>query len=315
MIYRTTGYNNQSMLNTILEQQSKLFDSYTKINNNEKFSNISENPIDATGVININTALMKIETFQKNIKNASTQINVQDSTFSTVISKMDRINELAIQAANGASGANGIDACKAEIKSLKENIVALANTEYNGIYIFGGANTGTPPYVLEADGSITYHGTPAADTSYKRNVEISDGVYVNVNAAGDEVFGNYDAGDPTQTPPVAPSGTGLFKVLGDLEEALNSGDTTKITAQLDNIQAASKNVSEIQSIYSANVAKLTMTETNLEDRVLTLKSQKQNLNEIDQATAISAWVKQNYAYQASMQTFMQMQNNSLLNYM
>lgn len=315
MIVRNTGYNNSTMLSNLVNQQTKLFDAYSKIQNNEKFSNISENPIDATGVININTQLQKIDMYKKNITSATTQINVQDGAFSTVVTKMQRLYELAVQAANGASGEDGLEAAKSEIKQIKENIVALANTQYNGVYIFGGANTSTPPYNLDADGNITYSGTPSNDPSYKRSLDIADGVSINVNAAGDAVFGNYDAGDPTATPAVAPSGTGLFKVLGDLEEALNTGDSTKVSAQLDNIKSATENVSEIQSIYSANISKITMTKTNHDDTALVLKSQKQNLNEIDQATAISEFIKQNYAYQASMQVFMQMQNQSLMNYM
>lgn len=317
MIVRTTNYNNTSMMNNLTVQQNKLYDAYNKINNNEKFSNISENPIDATGVININTQLQKIEMYTKNIDNATAQINVQDSTFSTIVDKMQRINDLTIQAANGASGSSGIEATKTEIKQLKENIVALANTQYNGIYIFGGANTATPPYSLSDDGSIVYSGTPSTDSSYERKLDIADGVSVTLNAAGDSVFGSYDAGDPTATPPVAASGTGLFKSLGDLESLLNESpvDTEKITAQLEPIQNAIKNVSEIQSIYSASISKMTMTQTNHDDTTLVLKSQKQDLQEVDQTTAISEFVKQNYAYQASMQVFMQMQNQSLLNYM
>lgn len=315
MIVRNTSYNNNSMLTNLVNQQTKLFDAYSKIENNEKFSNISENPIDATGVININTQLQKIEMYNKNITSATTQINVQDSAFSTVVNKMQRIYELAVQAANGPSGKDGMEAAKNEIKQLKEHIVALANTEYNGVYIFGGANTSTPPYNLDADGNITYSGTPSNDPSFKRSLDIAEGVSINVNAAGDSVFGNYDAGDPTAVPPVPPSGTGLFKVLGDLEEALNLGDPSKVSAELDNIKGATENVSEIQSIYSASISKMTMTKTNHDDTTLILKSQKQNLNEIDQATAISEFIKQNYAYQASMQVFMQMQNQSLMNYM
>lgn len=317
MIVRTTNYNSTAMLNTLLSQQNQLFNAYDKINNNEKFSNISENPIDATAVINLNNQLQKLEDYEKNITSATAQINVQDETFSTIVKKMQRIKELAIQAANGASGTDGIEACKTEIQQLKENIVSLANTQYNGIYIFAGANTSTQPYTLQDDGSIVYSGTPSTDPSFQRKLDIAEGVSVNLNAAGDSVFGYYNAGDPTATPAVDPSGEGLFKVLGDLEAALNlePADTDKIREQLDNIDNATKNVSEIQSIYSASVSKMTMTQTNIENTKIVLKSQKQNLQEVDQVTAISEFIKQNYAYQASMQVFMQMQNMSLMNYM
>lgn len=312
MIVRTTNFTNQTMLGNVIDQQNKLFDAYGKITSNKKFTNISENPIDSSALIGINNQLTKIETYKKNISNASTQLKAQDDVFSSIVKKMDRINELAIGAANGASGENGIEAAKTEIEELKKSIVALANTKYNDMYIFAGENVTTPPYSYdEATGNITFSGTPSSDPNYQRKIEIADGVKIGLNAAGDSVFGMYDAADPTN-PDVS---NGLFKVLGDLTTALNDQDGDKIRAELDNIQSAMKNVSEIQSIFSSSVSKLTMTETTLDDTNLTLKSQQQNLQEIDQATAISDWVKQNYAYQASMQVFMQMQNNSLMNYM
>lgn len=311
MIIRQTNYNNMNSFNALMEQQNKLYDIYNKLNSNKEFTNISENPIDATGVINVNNQLEKVETYKKNIQNASTQLDVLDDTFSTIIDKMQRINDLAIQAANGAGGTDTIEACKIEIAELKESIVALANTQYNGIYIFGGANTTTPPYSIADDGSIVYSGTPADDPGHARKLEISEGVYVTLNAAGDEVFGNFD----NTTDP--PTGEGLFKVLGDLEAALNldPADTKQITAQLDNIQNSISHVSEVQSIFGASASKLEMTQNTLEDTKIILQSQRANLQEIDQAAVISEFIKQNYAYQASMSVYTSMQNNSLLNYM
>ena len=312
MIVRTTNHIGQSMLNDVLSQQTKLYQDYDKIISNKKFTNISENPIDASAIIGINNQLAKIGDYFANISNANTQLNVQDNAFSTVIDKMNRINELTIQAANGASGESGINAVKTEIEELKKNIVALANTKYNDMYIFAGANITTPPYAYdEATGTISYTGTPSTDPSFERKIEISEGVSVGLNSAGDTVFGVYDAANPDD----ATKSYGLFKTLGDLSKALETNDGEQIREQIDKLQASMSNVSEIQSTFSAKVSKITMTETNLENTELTLTSQKQNLEEIDQATAISEWVKQNYAYQASMQVFMQMQNNSLLNYM
>lgn len=312
MIVRTTSYTNQSILNSVLEQEAKLFDAYNKINSNKKFTNISENPIDASSVIGLNNQLNRIGSYVKNIQTATTQINVQDTAFSTTIDKLQRINDLAIQAANGAGGPESIKACQTEIEELKKSIVALANTEYNGIYIFAGANSETVPYTYnEETGEILYNGTPGSDPNFERKLEISEGVKIGINAAGDSVFGAYDPANPDDPD----SSYGLFKVLGDLSTALENGDQEAIRAQLDNIQGSIDHVSETQSIFSASVAKLEMTQTNLENTELALTSQKQNLEEIEQATAISNFLKENYAYQASMQVFMQMQNNSLMNYM
>ena len=311
MLIRSTNYNNSNMMNSLMAQQSKLYELYNQVSTGQKFTNISENPMDSTSIMDLNKQLQKISTYENNINNATTQLNYQDETFSTIIEKMQRINDLAIQAANGAGGTETIKACKIEINELKESIVALANTQYNGTYIFSGANTTTQAYTLEDDGSVVYHGTPPDDTGYLRRLEISDGIYVDLNIAGDAVFGNFD----NTTDP--PTGEGLFKVLGDLEAALNldPADTKQITAQLDNIQNSIQHVAEVQSIFGASSAKMEMTQNMIDETKIIMTSQKQNLQEIDQTEAISEYIKQNYAYQASMQAYTIIQNQSLLNYM
>lgn len=303
-----TGYSSSNMVGTINNQQNKLFDIYNKLNNNQKYNNISENPIDAADLVRINKQLAEIDTYARNVEKATTQINAQDSVFSTIVEKLQRINDLAIQAANGASGEDGLEACRTEFEELKKTIVTLANSQYDGKYIFSGTNVGTEPFTLNDDGSITYAGTPANNTAgYERYLEISDGVMVDLNSAGDTIFGSYDPNDPANS-------SGLFKVLGDLDAAFQSGDGNEIREQLTPLQNSIEHISEIQSSHSSTVTKLKMTTEILEDTELTLTSRKAEISEVDMASAISELVQQNYALQASMQAYTIISNQSLLDY-
>lgn len=244
------------------------------------------------------------------MQNATTQINAQDEAFSTIVDKLQRINDLAIQAANSASGEDGFKACKAEIEELKKTIVNLANTQYDGKYIFAGTNVTTKPFELADDGTITYHGTPANNTAgYERYLEISDGVKVELNSSGDSIFGTYDPNDPNNS-------SGLFKVLGDLEAALNTDpmDNDAVREQLDPLQASIKHISEIQSVHSSTVTKLTMTTEMLDSTEINLKSKLAAISEVDLPSAITELVQQNYSLQASMQAYTIISNQSLLDY-
>ena len=252
---RVTSTSIQNMVGNISSQQSQLYELYNKINSGQKYTNISDNPIDAADIVRLNKQLSEIGAYSRNVQNATTQINAQDEAFSTIVDKLQRINDLAIQAANSASGEDGFKACKAEIEELKKTIVNLANTQYDGKYIFAGTNVTTKPFELADDGTITYHGTPANNTAgYERYLEISDGVKVELNSSGDSIFGTYDPNDPNKS-------SGLFKVLGDLEAALNTDpmDNDAVREQLDPLQNSIKHISEIQSVHSSTVTKLTMT--------------------------------------------------------
>ena len=307
---RVTSTSIQNMVGNISSQQSQLYELYNKINSGQKYTNISDNPIDAADIVRLNKQLSEIGAYSRNVQNATTQINAQDEAFSTIVDKLQRINDLAIQAANSASGEDGFKACKAEIEELKKTIVNLANTQYDGKYIFAGTNVTTKPFELADDGTITYHGTPANNTAgYERYLEISDGVKVELNSSGDSIFGTYDPNDPNKS-------SGLFKVLGDLEAALNTDpmDNDAVREQLDPLQNSIKHSSEIQSVHSSTVTKLTMTTEMLDSTEINLKSKLAAISEVDLPSAITELVQQNYSLQASMQAYTIISNHSLLDY-
>lgn len=309
MIIRSAGSNRESLLNALTTQQNKMYELYNKINLNQKFTNISENPIDASDVLRINKQLAEIEAYTKNISDANTQIQAQDEVFSTIVEKMQRINDLAIQAANTPSGETGFKACALEIEQLTQNIVDLANTQYDGKYIFSGTNVTTSPFAMNNDGSITYAGTPNDHyAGYQRTFEISDGVKIEVNSAGDTIFGTYDPNDPTKS-------SGLFGTLGKLNKIM-SGDMDNVAVRdmLGDIQGSIEHISEIQAKHSITVNKLTMTTEILDNSELNLTSRKAELTEIDLPSAISQLTQQNYALQASMQAYSMIANQSLLDY-
>lgn len=307
---RVTSTSIQNMVGNISAQQSQLYELYNKINSGQKYTNISDNPIDAADIVRLNKQLSEIGSYARNVENATTQINAQDEAFSTIVDKLQRINDLAIQAANSASGEDGFKACKAEIEELKKTIVNLANTQYDGKYIFAGTNVTTKPFELADDGTITYHGTPANNTAgYERYLEISDGVKVELNSSGDSIFGTYDPNDPNKS-------SGLFKVLGDLEAALNTDpmDNDAVREQLDPLQNSIKHISEIQSVHSSTVTKLKMTTEMLDSTEISLKSKLAAISEVDLPSAITELVQQNYSLQASMQAYTIISNQSLLDY-
>lgn len=301
------------MINQIMQSQNKLMELQQQISSTKKINNIYDSPIDNGTILSLNNQLARIASYTTTIKDAKTQLEVQDSTFSTVNDKLNRIYELTVQAANGASGTTGLEAARGEINQLIDSVIDLANTQYNGQYIFSGAKIGTAAYSKDADGNIVYNGTPSTDPTCHRSVQISDGVSISVNAVGDSVFGSYSYDAVTDTS----TGEGLFKTLGDLSRLLEADppDYDAIREQLDPLKQNTEHVSEVQSVYSTYVSRLDMTNSSLEDLKLTATEQKSTIVDLDIPSAISQLINQNYAYQASMQTFSMLSNNSLLNYM
>ena len=308
-------------MDRLLTQQSSLYKTQQQAMAQKKILVPSDNPLGTATVLSSNKQLSSIQSWLDNINTLSGESNMMDSTFSTIQDKLNRLNELAISGSSGTNNADGtMTAIQDEVTSIKKFMVDLANTQYNGKYVFGGANTATPPYTLQDDGSITYNGTVTLNpdgtvntsaTGYQRPVEISDGTQAYANYPGDAVFGYYDA----STNP--PSGMGIFKTISDLENACDpqNPNSDDIRAQIDKLQDGLSNVSLYRTKNGITSQKLDMTQSTLQDTQLLVTQKKSDAQDLDVVQAYTNLSQQMYAYQASMQIASSISNTSLLNYM
>ncbi|MCJ7729063.1 MAG: flagellar hook-associated protein FlgL, partial [Sedimentisphaerales bacterium] len=102
------------------------------------------------------------------------------------------------------------------INDSLEQLVQLANTKYNGQYLFGGADTSSAPYAIErTDGEIAaviYQGSME-----NRSVNVAPGISSGAYYVGDELFRSDQRAAPVFSGTTgAAAGTGTSSVTGDV---------------------------------------------------------------------------------------------------
>jgi flagellin-like hook-associated protein FlgL len=102
------------------------------------------------------------------------------------------------------------------INDALDRIVAAANSQHSGKYIFGGSNTGNTPYtVTREDGRITSVTYQGSDIS--RDVEVAPGVSESAFYIGSNLFGSNERSEPEFSGLTgAAVGTGTSSVCGDV---------------------------------------------------------------------------------------------------
>jgi len=247
MISRVTS----SSVNTALTSQiSNQYANYAKItqqiSSGYKINSILDDPVQSINIVSSNRQMNKIDTLKGNVSTLTNEIKQSSETIEIISDRAQRAKDLAVNAATGTSGKEALQSTLTEIDGILASIVDLANTNYNGKYIYSGSNTKTPAYEFEygidALGNKTneiigvkYNGSKATE-SWERKLEIADGVFEKSNVLGLEAFGEYDkvpnydpiTGDPVLDPEGNPtytvnSNSGLF---GSLIELRNSIQTT-----------------------------------------------------------------------------------------
>lgn len=317
MITRISTISMQNnLINQIANNQNKYYELQNQALTGNKINSITDDPTGAAKIIILANGLSKIESYQKNVSAAQGEYEIMDSTLATVVDRLQRLNELANQAANEYNTPENLQAIKSEITSIKDTIVTLSNTQYMDMYIFSGTNTNTNAFTLNDDGTITYNGTPQTG-EYKRQLEVADDTYLTLNASGDSVFGSYDMATKT--------GRGIFQTISELEAALDvasSADATtsaegfaKIRESINSVHADIENVTGIRSRYGTYAQKADMSANSLEENNILMEGDLSKIKDVDLVEVYSGLISQQYALQASMQVgAMTLQQNSLLNY-
>jgi flagellin len=183
----------------------------------------------------------------RNANDAISMVQTADGALIEVTNMLQRMRELAVQAASGTMGTTDVTALNTEFTALRDQIQEIAkNTEFNGSKIL--------------DGSIGASGT---------SVDFQVGA--NASQTISVVFGDlntdFNASDSTTEAVLA---TGLLVGLGTAGIGNGSGGTKDLIDQAVNtadvistIDAALTNVNEKRSDYGAAINRLEYTADNL----------------------------------------------------
>ncbi len=204
-----------TIMQNIRKNLSELDDINYKIGSGRKLKFPSDDPVGNTRSIMLRSSLYEIEQYKRNMVDAQNQYRTIESALSSATQIIQRIRELTIQAANGTYAEDERKAIAYEVEQLQEDLLRIANTTFEGRYIFGGYRSKTRPFqvtVESRDGieRVSYFGD-IGDVLR----EIERDTTLKVNVAGDAVFyagrntmvSGFSANNPNAPIGVAGSGT------------------------------------------------------------------------------------------------------------
>jgi len=307
----TNSYLNQTIINSTMENQKKYVDLNMQYSTQKKINNLSDDPISLTNLFNAKNNLNRIDIYNKSIDLAKAELNTSELTLGQVTDDLNRVFELTTQASNELNTTDETSAIADEIDNVLEHIINLANTTYNGKYIFSGANINTPAYAVSGS-DYTYQGTKDAD-GYNMQVQVSNNIFMNLNENGDNIFGEYyyDTGTSTQI------STGVIGHINELLDDLRSDppNFTGIRDKIDVIKADTDDVTYYRAQYGNNISILENTADQLSQEKISTETVRSNIEDADLIEVASKMQYQEFALQASLQSSTKLLQNSLLDFL
>lgn len=309
----TTLGTANTMLNYISNTESRYYDLSEEAASGLKVEKPSDDSSATKSLINIKTQLSQLNGYLSNMSKAQNELNVVDDGISSLTDLIDKTTSLATQASNGTYSDENMDNIRVQVEQIIQSTVELANTQYNGKYIFSGTATSTQPYTMTTNPAtgaitaITYNGTPSTG-DYQRSVNISNGVNATINTTGDQVFGSYSTAPP--------SSQGFFGTLVELDNALRSYDRTAVSGCLNGLNTELNNASVERTTLAAVSNKFELTKNTINTTITQLTAYKSDLQDADLSQVLADLTAQKTALNATYSVTSELLGGrSLLDYM
>jgi len=260
-------------------------------------NNLSDNPAVAAMIVNNNALSSQNDQFLANVSDLQSKFQVGDSALSSAIQLMTTAISVGTEGANGTLSVSERQALGAQITGIQQQMLSLANTSYQGTYLFSGTVVTTQPFAEDASSpsGVSYGGNSGVTS-----VEISTGQSMKTNVPGDQVFTN--------------SSGNVFQALNDLANALNSGNG--IEAANTEVQQAFNELNTQRVFYGNALSQVQSQESFLNQDQVNLSQQQTDLAGVNMAQAISNSSQEQIAQEALLNVTGQVLNlPTLLNYL
>jgi flagellar hook-associated protein 3 FlgL len=239
----------------------------------------SEDPVTAARVMDLQSAVDISAQYRENAEGALSLLNTVDRLLGSAGDLLQRARELAVQGGSETLSTSDMQAAAREVEQLLEQMVQVGNSQYGDAYVFGGFKTNSPPFsaVGSPPSSIIYNGD--AGIVFR---EVNPGALVAVNLPGNTVF------------------SPAFTALIGLRDALQMGSTAGVQASIGSLDVAIDAVLAARAEVGSRVNRLEDAVARLSDLDVNLRDLLSRRRDIDVAEAITAFSREEAAYQAAL---------------
>ena len=230
-----------------------------------RINQLSDDPAAAGRNVLLLNQIQRDDSFTQTSSLVTGQLQVADSALGGVVSQLNQAISLATSANNGTKNASDVKSIASQLAGILREVESLANSNYQGQYIFAGGKTTTIPF-----------STSAGVTSYSGNTDVNylatpNGQSIQLNVPGNQIF---------------LGSTSVFGVLNSLVSDFASGtvDAAQAAADTEALTGALNYVSQQRVIIDNSITQLTAASGAVTNEKTQLMASQTNLMQADLAT-------------------------------
>jgi flagellar hook-associated protein 3 FlgL len=182
-----------NLVGALNQAQSNSQQLSAELSSGVRVNSLSDDPVAAGQNVLLLNQMQQDDSFTQSSNLVTGQLQVADSALGQVVSQLTQAITLATAANNGTMNASDRASIANQIAGIRAEVLALANSNYQGQYIFGGGQTAGAPFSLStatSPATVTYSGD--ADMNY---LEAPNGQQIQLNVPGNQIFSAGGAND------------------------------------------------------------------------------------------------------------------------
>jgi len=158
----------------------------SELSSGVRVNSLSQDPVASGENVLLLNQIQRDDSFTQSSSLVHGQLQVADSALGGVVSQLTQAISLATAANNGTLNSSQLKAISNQLAGIRDDVTSLANTSYQGQYIFAGSQTSTTPFTtsnLTTPATTTYNGD-----SNVNFLHTPDGQTIQLNMPGDQIF-------------------------------------------------------------------------------------------------------------------------------
>lgn len=243
--------------NTVQEQTYS-----TQMSSGVTVNNLSDNPLAAGQDYLLRTGQSVNDNFVQTAGGVESMLQVTDTALSSVVTQVTQAITLATSGNNGTLNASNLQAVANQLSGIRSEVLGLANTSYQGQFLFAGSQTTTQPFSLNT--SVSPANVVYSGDSVQQNIQSPTGQQFTTNLPGNQVFGS--------------GTTGILSTLSNLISEFSSGSASPASvASTAALTTDLQNISQQRVLIDNSLSSLQSSSTYAQNQTAQLQSAQDSL--------------------------------------
>lgn len=246
--------NYKSNMTTNLNHIQKI---QNQLSTGKEISRPSDNPYKVSRTMQMYNEIGANKQYNENIKDISNWLDTTDTSLNQFGNVFARVRELLVSAGNGGYGPDERKAIQDEIKERVNEMGQILNTNFDGVYVFGGTKTTSKPVMVNSNGELCYadkDGNAVSKTASGVKIELTNPIKNTTPSPGDKIITSIEKDKKIVTINMTDSSGKIISPVTKVDTTTVGTGTPPVT-----IESLFKNTLNSQGFSDADIERLSRT--------------------------------------------------------